>query len=62
MLRSIAPELRWQADHILSGDGDCLAYFANGSVQVVQTDTYEPDDLGILAEQQTAELIWIPLE
>ncbi len=49
------------ADDVLSPDGSCLAYFKNGSLQVVESDSYAQTDLGIESTTQSASAAWIPL-
>jgi hypothetical protein len=56
-----APDNPTYADDALSADGRCLAYFKNGSVHVVETDSYAVTDLGLVSTTQSAVLAWIPL-
>lgn len=43
----------------LSPDGSCLAYYRNGSLHVIETDSYALSDLGLVATGQHAETVWI---
>jgi hypothetical protein len=56
-----APDNPTYGNTEISTDGACVAYFRSGSVHVIETATMAPEDLGLLADGDSAEMAWVPL-
>jgi hypothetical protein len=56
-----APENPAHGHIEISTDGACVAYFRSGSVHIIETATMAPEDLGLFADGDSAEMAWVPL-
>lgn len=57
-----APDNPLYAEDEISDDGRCVAYFKNGTLNVVEVAGYGLSDLGLTTGGSSAEMAWIPLE